>query len=206
MTFGARWLCGFATLLLTLFIGAGEAAARSEADIAASSSFDFGKLMAEFRKLTEATGQFTERKYMSMLSEPLESSGTLVYFAPDHLEKYTSKPQQERLIVDGDQITVDQGQENIRTLSVEESPEVGGLIESIRGTLSGDAPALERYFAIEFRGTDAAWVLTLTPKGKRMLALVQSIHIAGSLTSIQTIETRERNGDYSVITITEVGR
>lgn len=206
MTSGARWLPRAGLLMLAVMVSMAASAAQGGTDLAATSTFDIHKLMAGFHKVSQATGQFTERKYVSMLNEPLESSGTLVYFAPDHLEKYTSQPYQERLIVNGDTIVVDQGEGQVRTLSIEESPELGALIESIRGTLSGNAAILERFYSLELQGTNAAWTFTLTPKSKQMRALVQSIHIVGIKASIRTIETRERSGDYSVMTIAEAGQ
>ena len=55
-------------------------------------------------------GKFVERKYLAMLTAPLDFSGTLVYTAPGRLEKNTLAPKPERLVLDQDKLTL-----NIRT-------------------------------------------------------------------------------------------
>ena len=44
------------------------------------------QLMQTLSQVKWASGQFTERKTMRMLSEPLVTSGTLLYLAPDQVQ------------------------------------------------------------------------------------------------------------------------
>ena len=61
--------------------------------------------MQGLSKVPAAKGKFVERKYLAMLTAPLDSSGTLVYTAPGRLEKNTLAPKPERLVLDQDKLT-----------------------------------------------------------------------------------------------------
>ena len=85
------------------------------------------QLMQTLAQVKSASGQFTERKTMRMLSEPLLASGTLLYLAPDQVQKITVLPQRERVAVRGDTVTIEGGQdERGRTLSLTDYSEIGG--------------------------------------------------------------------------------
>ena len=52
---------------------------------------------------------FTQRNYLAVLDRPLESSGELLYNAPDRLEKRTLKPRPESLILERGVISAQRG-------------------------------------------------------------------------------------------------
>ena len=83
------------SLLLAAVLWAGSAAAQS------SESFGLEQLMAQLAHVERAEAQFVEQKYMKVLKTPLESSGTLIYEAPDRMIKRTDKPKPETMIVEG---------------------------------------------------------------------------------------------------------
>jgi hypothetical protein len=159
-------------------------------------------LMQRFRAVKSSHAHFVERRYLGMLTEPLKSSGTLAYQAPDKFEKITLSPQPERLVLDGDRLTVDQGpQGQRREFALSQHPEIAAMVESIRGTLAGDPAGLERFYRIGLSGTPEAWALQLEPTDPTVGKLVSSIRIAGSGADIQTIDTRERDGDRTEMII-----
>ena len=61
-----------------------------------------------------------------MLDQPVESSGELLFIAPDRLEKRTLKPKPETMVLDGDTLTLERGQRK-RVLHLKDHPEVAGL-------------------------------------------------------------------------------
>src|SRR6478736_4239611 len=65
------------------------------------------QLMQSLAKVRSAHATFIEKKYLSMLDRPVESSGELFYEAPDQLEKKTVKPKPETLKRDGNAVTVE---------------------------------------------------------------------------------------------------
>ncbi len=161
------------------------------------------QLMARMQSVPTSSAKFVEQKFLAILKTPVESSGTLSYTAPSRLERNTLEPAHTRMIVEGDQITIEEADGKVRTLSLEQSPEIAAIIESIRGALSGDLEVLKRYYTVSFESGEPEWTLTLIPKKTRLKAVIKSIRIAGSEASIRRVETEEKNGDRTIMTITE---
>ena len=143
---------------------------------------------------------FTEQKFIAMLDRPVESSGELLYDAPDRLEKKTLKPKPEDLVLQGGVVTAQRGKHHY-TLELKQYPQVLPFIESVRATLAGDRAALERVFKVDFTGTFERWNLDLVPLDSRLARTVQKVHIEGEKDSIHTVEIREADGDRSLMTI-----
>ena len=121
MTTGASWL--FAALCV-----ANAALAQPK------TGWGLPELMQELRAVKSAHGQFVERKYLAVLSAPLELSGTLAYTAPGRLEKRTLQPRPERLLLEGNTLTLED-QKRRRSYALEQNPPVRAFVESIRSTL-----------------------------------------------------------------------
>lgn len=174
---------------------------------AAQEPWGLPQLMAALGQVKSASGQFTERKTMRVLTQPLTSSGQLAYVAPAHIEKVTVSPIPERLVMDGDRVTIVSGPNNdTHTFSVADYPQIGGLIAGIRATLAGDLPALARVYTTQLSGTPAAWDLQLIPRDEDLARFVKRIEFRGQGNRIHTIDTEGSDGDRSEMTIVEDGR
>lgn len=143
---------------------------------------------------------FTETKYLAMLDAPLESSGELLYIAPDRLEKRTLTPKPESLVLDGDTLVMARGNKK-RKVQLQDYPQIAVFIESIRGTLAGDRHALEQQYQLQLDGAEAQWTLRLSPKDKRMSDLIKEIHVGGDYGEVRMIEIVQADGDRSVMNI-----
>jgi hypothetical protein len=86
-------------------------------------------------------------------------------------------------------------------LRLQEHPEVAALVESIRGTLSGDQTALEKNYTVDFTGTQDKWQLTLTPVQKSVGKVVRQVRIGGADANIKTIAFDQVDGDRLEMTI-----
>jgi outer membrane lipoprotein-sorting protein len=174
--------------------------------VAQEKPIELERLMADIARTGSGTVRFIETKHVALLKQPIESSGTLTYAAPSRLEKYTRVPREERLIVDGETLVIEQPAKNERlTLRLANYPAIRAFVESIRGTLAGDLAALRRYYRIEVEGTMMQWRLHLLPSGQDMAELVQKIEISGSGARIARIEILEASGDRSVMKIAKDG-
>jgi Outer membrane lipoprotein carrier protein LolA-like len=160
------------------------------------------QLMAAMQAVHAATAHFVEWKFVHVLSRPLQSSGTLDFVAPDRLQKRTLTPVPGRLTVEGDRLTVQQPVGSARALSLSEVPEIGALVAGIRATLAGDAATLLRYYTATVSGSVRDWSLLLEPRDNRLRDLLTLIRIQGSGVTIRSIETLERDGDRTEMTIT----
>ncbi|HXZ02371.1 MAG TPA: LolA-related protein [Stellaceae bacterium] len=162
------------------------------------------RLMHGLHQVKAASGQFVERKTLHMLSEPLVASGTLIYVAPDQVQKITVLPKRERLALSGDRLTIDGGPEDRpRSLSLADYPEIGAFVEGIRATLAGDQAALERFYTLQLEGNAEDWRLLLRPKASALKDIVGWIRIAGSGNRIRLVETQESDGDRSEMSVVE---
>ena len=143
---------------------------------------------------------FTEVTRLAIVDRPLQSSGELLYDAPDRLEKRTLAPKQETLLLERGTLTVQRGHRS-RVLSLRDYPQIVPFIESIRATLAGDRAALERYFTVQLSGSLAQWTLELTPLDAGIAQAVQRIRIEGGGDALHSVETRQGDGDVSVLTV-----
>ena len=197
MTFGGR----ARAVLLAAALAHGVAAAAEGA--AEESAWNVARLMQELAKVKTSKGRFVERRYVGILTTPLESSGTLLYVAPDRLEKRTLSPRVESVLLEGDQLTLESTQpKRRRSIRLEDYPAVGVFVESIRSTLAGDLAALKRLFEIALEGDERKWRMVLKPTDRNMQELLSEIRVGGSRGTIHSIEFIEPNGDRSTMTIT----
>jgi outer membrane lipoprotein-sorting protein len=167
---------------------------------AAFAAWDLQQLMETLAQNKSGRARFVETKHMAMLDKPVESSGNLLYSAPDRLEKRTLKPQAESMIVNGDELVIERGRQKYQ-LQLQSYPELAAFIDSIRGTLAGDRKALERNYRLSLEGTAERWTLQLLPLDAKMQAVVQRIRIAGMRDDVRSIEITQADGDSSLMTI-----
>jgi hypothetical protein len=196
-----RQLVAAGCALAAIAFGCGALRAQTPASV-----WGLSELMQSMREVKTARAKFVERKYLRIVSNPLESSGTLRYKAPDELEKRTLTPISESLVLGGDELTITNEAKQRRTLALHDYPIVWAFVESIRSTLAGDLPTLSRFYSISLEGDAAEWRLILTPRMPEMRAAVSQIRIAGSQNRISTIEMIEPEGDRSVMNIAQEGR
>ena len=172
---------------------------------AQAGAFSLQQLMQGMAQVKSSRGRFVERKTLSIVNTPLEYTGGLAYTAPDRLEKFTQSPKQERMLLEGDKLTLENAKKQRRVVMLSEYPMVRAFTESIRSVLAGDLPSLQRFYKVSLQGTQESWRLLLVPTDATMQGVVQEIRFAGSRNSIKIIEILEKQGDLSVMTITEVG-
>lgn len=162
------------------------------------------RLLAGFAAQRTARASFVEKKTVSVLDRPLVSSGELRFEAPDRLEKRTLRPRPERLLLEGDTLSLERSGKQLR-LDLRSFPEVAAFVESIRGTLAGDREALERVYRLRLEGDATSWVLTLVPREPGMAALVERVRIAGRRADVTVVEILQANGDGTLMSVQRLG-
>ncbi|MFL6604038.1 MAG: LolA-related protein [Steroidobacteraceae bacterium] len=180
-------------LACALFLGAGMPCA-----LAADS--DLEQVMSALAHRKHGHVTFVEKKYIALLERPVESSGELLYDAPDRLEKKTLKPKPESLVLEGGTVSAQRGRRHY-VLDLKQYPQIVPFIESIRATLAGDRAALEQVFKVDFTGSFDHWALGLVPLDAKLARTVKEIHIEGETDVIHSVEIREADGDRSLLTI-----
>lgn len=187
---------GLASALAALTMGLALAAFSP----AALAAWDLQQLMDSLAQNKSGHATFIEKKYIAVLDKPVESSGELLYTAPDGLEKRTLKPKPETMVVNGGEMLIERGRQKHR-LQLQAYPELAAFIDSIRGTLAGDRKALERSYRLSLEGSAERWSLQLLPLDEKMQAVIQRITIAGMQGQVRSIEITQADGDRSVMNI-----
>jgi outer membrane lipoprotein-sorting protein len=160
------------------------------------------ELMSAFADNTYGTVSFTEKKYISILDLPVESSGELLFVPPARLEKRTLKPKAETLVLDGDALTIER-QAQKHTLQLKDYPEMAAMIVGIRATLAGDREALEQVYHLDLEGSRDRWTLMLTPLAARVAFVLARIRIDGTRNEVRTVEIVLADGDRSVMSVSK---
>ena len=163
---------------------------------AAAPSQDLDSLMGLLAQRQHGHVSFTEKHFLAVLDRPVESSGELLYDAPDRLEKRTLKPKPETLVLQHGVITAQRGRHTY-TLNLSDYPQIVPLIDSIRATLAGDRASLERLFKVTFDGALEQWTLVLAPSDPAVAKSVREIRIEGARDAIHTVEIQQADGDRS---------
>ena len=160
------------------------------------------KLMQQLATRGSSRASFVERKTLAVLKRPVESSGELIYVAPDHLEKRTLLPKPETLQLDNGMLSVQRGKRSYQ-MPMRDYPDVAVFVDTIRATLAGDLLALERSFTLEFRMPSNDWVLVLVPRELRLARMITRIRINGTGAGLNEVTIESADGDRSVMTIHE---
>jgi hypothetical protein len=175
------------------------------APAAAAPSGDAGaqldRLMSLMAQRRHGEADFSEKKYLSVLKQPLESSGLLIYDAPDHLEQRTTLPRPQSVVLDHGVVTMHIGHRE-RVLRLADYPQLAPLIDSIRATLAGDRASLERVFELDFSGSLEQWQLRLEPRDAQLAATLKRIDLQGQRDAVHEVQVWQSDGDHSVMSIT----
>ena len=169
---------------------------------ARAADFELPALMELLAAVPSSRDSFSETKHSAVLSAPLLLKGTLAYTRPDRLEKSVLAPYEERTVVAGNSVTVENRTlQQSRTFSLSSSSPVSAFVESMRATLAGDRAALERHYRVQLGGKAESWSMTLVPREKKLASLVKRIQIGGARERLRRIEVEEASGDRSVMLI-----
>lgn len=158
---------------------------------------DLSKLLA---KRLNAEARFTEQRFVSGLDQPLRSSGTLSFSAPDRFSRITLEPRPESMTVQGNTVVLKRGGRT-RQMTLDAVPEATAFVEALRGTLNGDMASLQKYYSVRVDGDATRWRLTLRPLGLRLGTQVQQLDIEGQGPDLKSVEVLLAGGDRSVMAI-----
>jgi hypothetical protein len=181
----------FSGLLFMLSLGVAHAA------------FDIDTLMNGLAAHPGGRAEFVEKRYAALLDKPVVSKGEMTYTAPGRLEKRTTEPKAESMILDGDTLTLERGQRKM-TIQLSSRPEARAFVDSIRSTLSGNRLALEKNYALQLSGHTEDWKLVLTPTESKISALLKRINVSGSGRQIRELEYLQIDDDRTVMQIKPV--
>lgn len=143
------------------------------------------------------TGNFEQRKFISVLPQPLLSTGHFELDDETGLEWLIIKPIESRLVFDSQGIRQNQQGQTVWQVS-NEQPGIAVIGLILRAILSADWETLTAYFSIEGTQDKQRWTLALTPKDPFLQQVVTHITLIGE-SNIETVNLFETSGDRTEI-------
>ena len=181
-----RWIAAF--FLLTVM------------GITRAQSLDLSQLMQLLAAVPATEVAFTEKKFSSLLSTPVVSSGKLVYRRPDIVEKNIETPRRESYRFAGEELVITRdGKE--RRIPLSSQPLLAAFAASLRGVLGGDIALLRKHYELSLQGDEPSWRLDMTPIDEQTRRYVQRVTVSGRAGRVSQIEVREASGDHSVLQV-----
>ena len=180
-------------LITTLFLLTAVGMARAQ-------SLDLPRLMQLLAAVPAAEVAFTEKKFSSLLSAPVVSSGKLLYRRPDIVEKNIEMPRKESYRFAGDELMMTRdGKE--RRIPLSSQPLLSAFAASLRGVLGGDIVLLRKHYKLSLQGDELSWRIDMTPIDEETLKFVKRVTVSGRAGRVAKIEVREASGDHSVLQV-----
>ena len=161
---------------------------------------DLPRLMQLLAVVPAAEVSFTEKKFSSLLSAPVVSSGKLLYRRPDIVVKNIDTPRKESYRFVGEELViVREGTE--RRIPLSSQPLLSAFAASLRGVLGGDLVLLRKHYALTLQGDEPSWRIDMTPIDEETLRFVQRVTVSGRAGRVGQIEVRESSGDHSMLQV-----
>jgi outer membrane lipoprotein-sorting protein len=165
-----------------------------------ASDIDMPSLMRMFAASKSIKADFSERKFIRVLDTPVESSGELLFQAPNRLEKRTKLPRAEIMLIESNKVSIERGSFK-RSMSLDEFADMASLVQSLTATFRGDQVSIEEYFNWTLTGPANKWQLVLKPKNSKLFITLKEIRLAGENSYVHTVETTLTDGDRSLMTL-----
>jgi outer membrane lipoprotein-sorting protein len=143
--------------------------------------------------------RFREVKQLQILEHTLVTTGRLKFIPPDTLIREEDGESRMSYWIQGDQVSIHQGEQQLRRLDLGSTPELAAFATSLRALLAGDREALLQQFELQLSGERDAWLLQLTPRSERLTQILERLVLKGDRHGIRTVETVERGGNRSLM-------
>lgn len=125
-------------------------------------------------------GEFVQRKFLSILPHPLQSSGRFAFQPDTGLEWETQQPLHSKLTFSTEGILQEQnGQQT--WLARADQPGVAVIGQIMTAILTRDWDTLEEFFTLEVAPTDTSgqWTLVMTPTQATLASVITRIELSG---------------------------
>ncbi len=168
------------------------------APLTQASDWQLANLMQAMHERGARQARFTETRTLAILDQPIEQTGLMIFEPPDRLVRRLDPPSNLSAEIEGNRLTLWQGEERKQTLLLDNVPDLLAFSASFRALLAGDTDTLEHYFETRLEGDEKAWTLTLIPRQSGLAARVVRITIEGQGAEINRYTTLETGGDQTL--------
>ena len=145
---------------------------------------------------------FTQTKYMKMLSKEQVSQGKMFCQQPDKLRWEYTSPKASALILDGTSARLDRGKEQ----GTGSKKFVGEMARMIMNSVAGKCLTDSKAFQVSAKEMPTEYVATLLPLKKEMKRLYAKLvlHFDIRQSTVTEVELHEKNGDRTVIELHDI--
>jgi outer membrane lipoprotein-sorting protein len=173
------------------------------ADAADPAPRELEALMAVFAESGGVRAHFQESRHLSILTDPIETTGTLYFAPPDRLARHATWPGRSSVVIEAGRVSL--GDETGRRVFEFNTSEVArALIGNLMVVLRGDLESLKERYAISFDTDEDSWTLDLEPRSRALQSIIEGIRFSGQSRELSAMETRESNGDRTITRFSEI--
>jgi outer membrane lipoprotein-sorting protein len=150
--------------------------------------------------------RFVQTKHLSLLDEPLISTGRFRFRRPDHVRLDIETPRPSTMLIAGRAVTIP-GLAAAEQKALADSP-LAAMFTELGAVFAGNLERAPAHFTIATRSTADAIEVTLTPTASEYQRLFRTITIrfAGADTMVQSMRLDDALGDHLEVELRDVRR
>ncbi len=161
-------------------------------------------ILAGFASMPGLSADFREQKRITLLREPLISSGSIYFAPPDLLLRHTRVPTESVVLLAKNQITY-QIRGDRGGVDIDSHPMIRAVTDIFRLLLVGDVAALREIFLITVESGQAdRWEIKLEPREAPLRDSISQLRVRGVGNRLDEVHIAERNGDTTQMTFSAV--
>ncbi len=172
-------------------------------DASGSAPTELEALMQRFAESGGVRARFRESRHLSILTDPIETTGMLYFAPPDRLARHTTSPGRSRIVIEAGRVSIgDETGQRVFDFSTNEIAQalVGNLMVMFRG----DLKSLRERYSISFDSNEESWTLDLEPRSRALRSIIERVQFVGKGRDLAAMETREPNGDRTIMKFSEI--
>jgi outer membrane lipoprotein-sorting protein len=164
---------------------------------------ELAALMELFARSGGVRAHFRELRHLSILTDPIETTGTLYFTPPDRLARHATRPGRSSIVVEAGRVSL--GDETGQQMYDFDTSEVArALVGNLMIVLRGDLESMKEQYSISFDSNGENWTLDLEPRSRALRGIIDRIRFTGRSRELKAMETRESNGDRTVMRFSEI--
>jgi outer membrane lipoprotein-sorting protein len=164
---------------------------------------ELAALMELFAGSGGVRAQFRESRHLAILTDPIETAGTLYFAPPDRLARHVTRPGRSSVVVEAGRVSIgdETGQ---RVFDFDTSEVARALVGNLMVVFRGDLESLKAQYLISFDSVGQSWTLDLEPRSRALRGIIERIQFTGRGRKLAAMETRESNGDRTIMRFSEI--
>ena len=159
----------------------------------------FSQIAAGASTVKTLSSDFSQERHLSMLKEPLISTGKFAYEKPDHIYWEIEKPSPMGFVLQGDKGMRWGGNSKVpEPLEINQEPMIKAIVEQVLAWTRADFSWLEKRYRISLldETSHSLKLIPLSFQEKRFLTHI-AISFSEDWTTVRSVELHEKGGDFT---------